>query len=126
METQTTHQIANKMSIWTNGEHKVMVNLNPNNVVNEADQNEAAAQRNTAPRHTMKFRCAKVNMRHDISVTGNRRKAKVNTKGTGKQRRETETKDNGAKYFFPAPGCGDPIVKMQTQMEICKLKGGGR
>ena len=46
-------------------------------------------------------------------------------KGHGKNKGgEAESKGKGAKYFSHAPDCDDPIVKMQTQMEICKLKEG--
>ena len=51
-------------------------------------------------------------------------KGKGKQKGYGENKGgKAESKGKGAKYFFPAPDCDDPIVKMQTPMEICKLKG---
>ena len=44
-------------------------------------------------------------------------------KGKGQQRRGKRIGRVG-KSFFPAPGCEDPIVKMQGQSEICKMEGG--
>ena len=46
-------------------------------------------------------------------------------KGTHSKQKggKTKSKGKGARYFFPAPDCDDPLVKMQNQMEICKNKG---
>ena len=50
-------------------------------------------------------------------------KEKGKGRGKGKPYNENKGKGKGKRYFSQSPDCGDPIVKMQNQLEICKLKG---
>ena len=47
-------------------------------------------------------------------------------KGKGKSKGEGKSKGKGKQRFFPAPDFEDPIVQMQNQLEICRLKGDRR
>ena len=51
------------------------------------------------------------------------KKGKGRSKGRGEQKGGKKGhKGKGVRNFFPAPDHDDPIVKMQMQMEICKMK----
>ena len=100
-----------------------MVNRNRTQEANEVDPNEAEVRRLTTPPQTKRSKNTRINMRQGKSAKKNREKARRH-KGHGKHKGgKTEAKGEGSRYFFPEPDCDGPIVKMQNQMEICKLKG---
>ena len=61
---------------------------------------------------------------YETGYIGDKEPKDTNEKGQGKNKGgKSATRRKGVKQFFPAPDYDDPLVMMQNQMEICRMKG---